>query len=82
MNANRIETNLTLIKQNDYDNQQQNGENEKRWIDGEKLQGRIDRTQNGLDVEDEEVPQMTLRFLALATGWMRCHSLKYPIHSM
>lgn len=63
MNANRIEANLTLIKQNDYDNQQQNGENEKRWIDGEKLQGRIDRTQNGLDVEDE-APQMTLRFLA------------------
>ena len=64
MNANRIEANLTLIKQNDYDNQQQNGENEKRWIDREKLQGRIGRTQNGLDVENEEVPQMTLRFLA------------------
>lgn len=64
MNANRIEANLTLIKQNDYDNQQQNGENEKRWIDGEKLQGRIGKTQNGLDVENEEVPQMTLRFLA------------------
>ena len=64
MTANRIEANLTLIKQNDYDNQQQNGENEKRWIDREKLQGRIGRTQNGLDVENEEVPQMTLRFLA------------------
>ena len=64
MNANRIEANLTLIKQNDYDNQQQNGENEKRWIDGEKLQGRIGKTLNGLDVENEKVPQMTLRFLA------------------
>lgn len=43
----------TLIEHNDYDNQQQNGENEKRWIDGETLQGRIGRTWNGLDVENE-----------------------------
>ena len=33
-------------------------------------------------MENEEVPQMTLRFLAWATGWVRCHSLRYPIHSM
>ena len=33
-------------------------------------------------MENGEVPQMTLRFLAWAKEWMRCHSLRYTIHSM
>lgn len=37
--------NLALIKHDDYDNQEQNSEQDKRWVDGETLQDTLGRTQ-------------------------------------
>lgn len=45
--------NLALIKHDDYDNQEQNSEQDKRWVDGETLQDTLGRTQNGLNMDNE-----------------------------
>lgn len=45
--------NVALIKHDDYDNQEQNSEQDKRWVDGETLQDTLGRTQNGLNMDNE-----------------------------